>query len=489
MPSGTPSGLARRSLTSTALLFVTVSASAPMTVIGGSVVATYATTGVRGVPLSFVILTAALAFFTVGYVAMSRHVSHAGPFYAYVAQGLGRVSGVASSLVALLSYNAIQVSLYGLLGATMAALAGWGTWWLWALAAWLVVAVLGVLHVNINARVMAVLLLCEIVMIVLFDVTGFSHPAGGAVSLDPMQPHSLFVTGIGGVLAFGIAAFVGYESAPVYGEEARGPWAVARSTFGSLALLGVLYAVSSWALAVAVGADRIVAAARDPSSGIPFSILARQYGPTVAAIANLLLLTSVFGAMLSFHNTVARYIFALSRERVLLPSLGRIGTGSGAGAPIGGSVLQTVFAVVVIAAFAASGSDPVASLFTWASAIAAIGILLLLLATSLSVIAYFRRRRTVRESAWRTTVAPLVGSAVILAVLVTTVVNINSLLGTDVSSPLTWILPGIVGVTLVVGMAWGLILRRARPDIYRTVGAGELEPLAILEHDLAYVRV
>ncbi|NGM15638.1 hypothetical protein O3597_04000 [Verrucosispora sp. WMMA2044] len=38
---------------------------------------------------------------------------------------------MAGGLVALLAYNAIQISLYGLLGATLAALLG-GSWTVWA---------------------------------------------------------------------------------------------------------------------------------------------------------------------------------------------------------------------------------------------------------------------------------------------------------------------------------------------------------------------
>ena len=99
------------------LVFFTVSASAPMTVLAGGVVATFAVSGVIGVPLAFPILALILALFAVGYGAMSRHVVNAGVFYAYISKGLGGAWGVAASFVALISYNAIQIGLYGLFGA------------------------------------------------------------------------------------------------------------------------------------------------------------------------------------------------------------------------------------------------------------------------------------------------------------------------------------------------------------------------------------
>ena len=464
-----------------------------MTVLAGSVIATFATTGVRGVPLSFLVLAVALLLFTVGYVAMARYVSNAGVFYAYLAQGLGRIWGVAGALVALVSYNAIQISLYGLFGFTMSGLLGSGVswpWWVWSAGAWAVVALLGVLHISINARVLAVLLICEVGMILLFDFGSFTHPFGGSISLTPMQPGALFVQGIGGVFAFGIAAFVGYESAPVYGEEARGHSAVARSSFGSLAFIGVLYAVSSWALAVAVGPDQVAASAADSvTTGIPFSILSDHYGGVVADLANVLLITSVFGALLSFHNGVARYVFALSRERVLPAALDRIGSGSGAGAPIGGSLVQSAIALVVGGAFALSGANPLTTLFTWLSTVAALGVMLLMFGTSLAVIGFFRRGAGGTENAWQRLIAPALGAGVLLVVLGTTVWNIKSVLGTAANSPLTWILPGIIALAAIGGVVWGAILRRNRPEIYRTIGQGQAEPLEVLEHALAHIHV
>jgi hypothetical protein len=119
-----PVGLDRATLTGRGLFFFSVSASAPMTVLAGGIVAAYSGTGIVGVPAAFVLLMAALGLFSVGYVSMARYVPHAGPLYAHVAQGLGPVRGVGAAVVALLSYNAVQCCLYGLLGATMARMLG-----------------------------------------------------------------------------------------------------------------------------------------------------------------------------------------------------------------------------------------------------------------------------------------------------------------------------------------------------------------------------
>jgi amino acid transporter len=488
MTTTAPSGLARKSVGTAALFFFVVGASAPMTVLAGGVVATYAGTGVVGVPLSFVLLTAALFLATTGYVAMSRYVPHAATFYAYLARGLGRIFGVGGSAVALVAYNAIQISLYGLLGATMAGLLG-GTWWVWALVAWAAVALLGVLHIAVNATVLAIVLVAEIAVILLFDLAAFTRPAGGVLSAAPLDPDNLFVNGLGGVLALGIAAFVGYEVAPVYSEEAREPRSVARATFGALLFLGLLYTASAWAMAVAVGPDKIVETARDPQGGLPFSVLESSYGPAMALLASLLLITSIFAAMLSFHNTIARYLFALSRERLLPAALSLIGTGARGGAPTGGSVVQSTVALLVVGVFAVLGADPVGALFTWLSTLAAIGVMLLMATTSMAVIGFFRNGGGTRENVWQRILAPGLGALLLLLILGVTVANISSLLGQAGGSPLRWILPGVVGLTVVLGLGWGLLIKVRRPDVYEAIGRGQEQPLAVLEHQLANVEV
>ena len=480
-----PVGLARRTLGGGGLFFFAVSASAPMTVVAGGVVATYASTGVVAVPAAFPVITAALLLFSVGYVAMARYVPHAGPLYAHVARGLGPVRGLGAAALALLGYLAIGCSLYGLLGSVVAALLG-GAWWGWALAAWALVALLGLLHIGVNAKVLALLLAAEIAVVVLFDLAAFGHPAEGAVSVAPLLPTNLVHDGVGGVLGLTVAAFIGYESALAYGEEARDHRAVARATLGSLVFIGVLYAVSSWAMAVVVGPTRVVDAAREPGAMIPLAVVESHYGRLVGAVATILLVTSVFAAMLSFHHTAARYVFVLSRERVLPSALGRIGRGTAAGAPIGGSVLQTVVALAVIAACAVSGVDPVTVLFTQLSTVAAIALLTLMLVVCLAVLRFYRRGGGSNEGIWTRVLAPALGAIAVAAILAIMLTNLRSVVGPASGPP--WLLPGLVAACGFAGLVWGAALRR-RPDLGDSVGRGEPEPLAELEHHLTSVHL
>ena len=92
-PTAVSRVLARDRLGVPAVLFFVLAGVAPLTVAAGVIPTAYATTGLTAIPAAFVVIAVILAVFAAGYVAMARHVQNAGPFYALVAAGLGRVAG------------------------------------------------------------------------------------------------------------------------------------------------------------------------------------------------------------------------------------------------------------------------------------------------------------------------------------------------------------------------------------------------------------
>jgi amino acid transporter len=444
----------------------------------------FAVTGNKGVPLSFLVIAIILGIFAVGYAAMSRHVANAGAFYSYIAQGIGRPAGVGGSFVALTAYNAIQIGLYGLFGFIFADFMNTKfdvdmKWWVWSILAWLVIGILGMLRVDLNATVLAVLLILEIIATAVFDLVAVGHPAGDSVSMAGFDPGNLFTSGFGAVFAFSIAAFTGFESGAIYSEEVKDPrHTVARATFFAVLFTGLFYAISAWAMSVVVGPDNVQQAATEAGPGVVFGTLAEHVNTTVSDIAVVLFFTSVFAALLSFHNGVARYLFALGRERVLPQFLGR--TSRRTMAPITGSLSQSVIAIVVLIGFVAAGKDPVLDLFTWLSGVSAVGVVLLMASTSAAVVGYFRVRRA-DESLWQGTVAPAVATILLLSVLVTLVGNFNSLLAPTNPSYLRWVLPGLIGAAAIIGIIWGAILKSSRPDVYEGIGRTVGQPLTAEE--------
>ena len=479
--------LARRTLGKSSLFVFSVGASSPLTVLVGGIVSTYALTGVVGVPLSFLVIMSVVSVLAIGYVAMSKYVLHSAPFYAQLAQGVSPAAGVAGATVALLGYNAIQISLFALIGTTLAGLVG-GFWWWWALAAWVIVGALGRFRGAANAKVLGSLLAVEIATILLFDAAAFFNPASGPISLEPLMPSSLVATGASGALAFAMAAFTGAESPPAFGEEARSHGAVGGATFGGIVFLGVFYAVSASAYATAAGPDHVVEAARDPGRG-PLMVLDHVFGPGVVTSATLLLVTSVLAAMSAFHATVARYVFALAREDVLPSSWAKVSEGSKGGAPLGGSLLQSLVSLLVIVVFVVSGADPMGTMFVWLSTIGALCVLLLLTASSMAARSFFGAGGGARESVMIRQVGPSIGGVLGVLLLVFMASNLSSLLGVSPGSPLPWLVAVIVVLTGAGGFAWGVWLKRSRPGVYENLGRGTPDPLTVLDQRLSDLAV
>ena len=473
--SDVSSALAASRLGVPAVVFFVMSAAAPLTVIAGAVTTAHAVTGVVAIPVAFLAVAVVLALFSVGYVAMARHISHAGAFYTYITHGLGRPAGVAASFVAVLAYNGLQIALYGGLGVAAAGLAEAEfhtavPWWVFALGAWLIVAVLGVLRVDLNGKVLAVLLRAEIAVVVVYDAASLTHPANGVVTFAALDPTNLLAAGMGAVLVTAVTGFIGFESAAVFSEESRNPRrTVPTATYLAVALIAVLYAGSSWAMTVAVGPDAIVAASRDQGPALIFGLAAVHLGQTMADVGQVLFLTSLLAALLSFHNTVARYLFALGREGVLPRALGR--TVRRSGAPKNASLTQSLLGLAVIVGFAVTGWDPLVQLFFWGGMTGGFGTLLLIAATSVAVIAYFRRHRFT-ENVWRRTIAPALASVGLAAVVALALANFAILLGVDAHDPRRWILPSVYPVAAMAGFVWAAYLHRRHPAVYAAVGLG-----------------
>jgi amino acid transporter len=414
-----------------------------------------------------------LAVFATGYVAMTRHITNSGAFYAFIARGIGRPVGVAAALVALVAYSFLQVGLYGALGPAAAGEAAahlgvHAAWWVWALAAWAVITVLGLARVDITGKVLGVLSSAEVLVILAETVSGLTHPAGGHLSAATFSPATLTSAGFGtsGVLAVvAVLGFVGFEQAPVLAEEARHPRrTIPVATYLALGAIAVVYAGAAWAMAAHAGQGHVVAAAGAQGPGLLFGL----GSGALSQAAQLLFLTSLFAAALAFHNCTWRYMFALGREGVLPTALGRTGANS---IPRAASLTQSLTGLAAIVVYAAGGWSPMTDLFFWLGTTGGFGILLLLAMTAVAVIAFFARDPR-GESAWARLIAPGLAVIALGAIVVLAVQHYGTLLGVPPGSPAAWALPACYVVAAGTGVCWGVLLGARRPQVYATIGLG-----------------
>jgi amino acid transporter len=451
------------------ILFFVLSAQAPLTSIVGAAGVAIALGNGAGVPGAYLAVGAVIVLFSVGFTTMTRHVDSRGGFFPIIRAGLGPRVGTGGSLVALLSYNAVQLAMYGLFGASLSALVAEHLhaetpWWLWAAAGVAAVWFLGSRRIEVGAQVLAVLVSVEILLLVAFGIGVLADRGLGSLDVGASFGPSAILAGAPGVaIMFAIACMFGFESTAIYSGEAKDPRrTVPRATYIAVVVIAIFLAAMTWLLVAYYGADDVQGAAMTSLAGDPASFavgpLDDVLGSWAGTAASILLCTSLFAGILAFHNMITRYLHAMAGAGILPSALQRTNRHL---APATASLVQTVVAVVVVGWFAVVGLDPVAQLFSWFAGLAVAALVVLYVLTSLSVVSFFRRR-PVETNPWTTRLAPALSAVLMVGVLAMVVDNFDVLTG---GTGLTLaLLLGSVPATFAVGALRGST-SRLRPDL------------------------
>lgn len=464
--------LKKNSLGVGAITFLVVSAAAPLTGAGGGIPPSMLFGNGAGIAGSFLIVTLILLAFSVGYVAMSRHVKNAGAFYAFAAQGLGGRFGGAAAMVAILSYNAMQVGLMGLLGAVASGtFAQFGLelpWYVWTYIAIALVAVLGYRQVDLSAKVLMLLVLAEFAIVVLLNLSILIKGGAAGLNLQPFTWTQITsgTPSIGFLFCF--AGFIGFEATTIYSEEAKNPSVtVPKATYISVLAIGIFYTVTSWLMTMGIGVDQLLPTLQGlPDPAAFLFILGETYiGGTLTTVMGVLFMTSIFAAVLAFHNAVARYKFVAGREGILPDAVGF--THPRFQSPHIGSVLQTIIALAVVSLFVAKGLDPVLNLFVWMTQMGTLGVLGLMALTSFAVIAFFAKD-AMGENVLSTKVLPLLTGVVMAYLFFIIFRDFGALTGSQ--GMLSWAIPALVPLFGVIGFALASTLAARDPARFKDLG-------------------
>lgn len=403
-------------LGTTAIVFMVVAAAAPLTVIGGNMPLGIGLGNGAGAPVGFLSAALVLLVFSVGFVTMTPHVPEAGAFYSYVTKGLGTRPGMGVAFVALVAYTAIQAGIYGYIGwAIDDTVRFYGgpsiPWPLYSLVTLVIVAVLGYRHIDLSAKVLGVALALEIGIVVVLDVAILANPGPDGITVAPFDP-TVFTDGALGIaVLFALTGFIGFEATAVFRDEARDPGkTIPRATYIAVLLIGVFYAVTCWMFVVADGTDAVVTNAQrtlDGEGNMLLETTATMLGTVGRDVINVLLLTSLFACVLSFHNVITRYQFALAGSGYLPRWLDHVHPAHSS--PSRSSLVQTLTALVILGVFALFQVDPLVGVFGSMAGVATVGMMILLLSTTLAVIVFFAKNQDLsRGRPWTTRIIPCV---------------------------------------------------------------------------------
>jgi amino acid transporter len=454
------------------VVFFVVAAAAPLSAVIGVTPAAFALGNGPGVPATFLLVGALYLLFSVGFTAMSRFLGDAGGFYPYIVAGLGRPAGVGGAFIAVVTYNAVDLSVYGLFGFFGNSMGRAATgadipWWAFALLLGVAVYWCGRRNIAFSGRLLGACMLAEISILLLLGLAILGHGGGPeGMALQPFAAPGIFAHGLGLSLVFVVTSFIGFEATVIFGEEARDPRrTIPRATYIAVLLIAVFYAFVSWTIALHYGPSHIAAEAGNNTATLYLTATSGLLGPAVATAMQVLLMTSLFACGLSFHNTINRYGYALAREGVTWSGFAR--TCPTHQSPHVAGRAQTIFALGMVALLAVTRQDPYAIVFNWSATLCSLGILAVQIMVCGAVVAFFWRDAR-GLGWWHWLIAPGLSGAGLLACLALMIANLSLVSGSD--SPVVRAFPWLIAGVGVLGALFALWLRWRSPSAYRNLG-------------------
>lgn len=317
-----------------AMLFLCVAAIAPAASMLFNVPVMASQAG-AATPLVFVLSAVGVLLLGVPVVYFARHLSSAGGFYTWVRHGLGSFAAFQVGWLMLGAYAlfeaALQATVGGSLDSTLSSLGlhlpgGWVTY---AALLTLIVGTLSYFDIKASLWVMAPFAVAEVLALVILNSA--ITLKGGVASHDLVHtftPAGTILKGVtpGGTLGIGIAmvlgilAFVGFETAAVYGEEARHPQrTIPLAIFSLLLFLTVLYTWTSYSATIGVGwqhaGDTLGNVGNAPQQYIALAGI--YVGRWLGIALVVFVITSNFASSFAMHQAMVRYFYSMGREGIL----------------------------------------------------------------------------------------------------------------------------------------------------------------------------
>ncbi len=463
-----PSGQLRRNvLGAPSMAFLVIAMAAPLSASATGVALTVGLGNGIGAPGAFVLIVALLLIFSVGFAAMAGRIVNAGAFYAYVGAAFGFRMGAASGFIATMAYNLLSAFVFGISGFYGAqALNGvLGTdipWWAVAMVFLVAAFAMSYFGTELGARITGTLLVLECLFLVVIDVSVLINKGASAFSWEVFAPSNVFSGNIGMALAMVFLCFIGFEATAIFSEEAKDPRrTVGRATRIAIIVTGALYVFTAWAVIANFGTTESVDVAQGENAGtMILDTITGNLGAFGGGAFTILIITSSLAVAAAIHGAASRYIFVMSRSRLLPGGLSKVH--SRFQSPVRAQLVQGAFVLVLLVVWAIIGLDPFVDMGVLGT-LGSIAIMVLQTLVSFAVFAFFRRLKDARV--WTTIVAPLVAGAAMLVVLAVAVAAWPVLIGSD--AVLLQLVPIAIPLAGVIG--WFVAHRRgAIPDELET---------------------
>ncbi|WP_171163868.1 APC family permease [Streptomyces sp. I05A-00742] len=416
VPPATGEDGLRRALTFRDLVVYGLLFIAPMAPVG--IFGTLVAKADGAVAVVYLVATVAMGFTAYSYARMVRVVPRAGSVYAYARVGLGEGAGFVAGWMAMLDYLLIPAVAYLFSGIAMHALVPSVHAWVWTALAVVVTTGLNLSGVRVAALAGSVVLVVEIAVLCVFvAAAAYALAVDGPRRgwLSPLTGEGAFDAGaVLTAVSVAVLSYLGFDAIASFAEEAvGGAGRVARAVLTCLVVAGALFLVQTYLAALLAPLSAAELAAEPARQGAAF------YDTVDAStgrwLHDLVAASKAGGAAfaaLSGQAAAGRLLFAMARDRRLPGPLAKVDLASG----VPRRALLGAAAVTLVAAVWAArrddGLDRLVSVVN-VGALVAFGLL------HLSVIGWFavRGRGGARVDVVRDVVVPLLGLAVVLAVI------------------------------------------------------------------------
>lgn len=465
------------------------------------------------VTLVFVLSSIGVLLLGVSILYFARHLSSAAGFSTWVRHGLGKGAAFQTGWLMLGGYALFEAALQSTVGGSLDPMLSGigfhlpGGWVSYAFLLTLIVGVLSYFSITASVWVMAPFAVLEVLALVILDAAiSLRGGASGHDFVHTLLPTGSFVKGVapGGMLGIGIAmalgilAFVGFETAAVYGEEARNPKRTIPVAVISLIIgLAVLYTWTAYAATIGVGwqnaATILGNVANAPQQYI--TLAGTFVGSWLGVALVIFVITSNFASAFAMHQAMVRYFYDMGRAEILPSIFGR--THPRWRSPYLASIGQTIFSLLVILflglvlqhtnkdgssvyalGFANSYWQQVSGTvsFGWLASIVTMCIILVYILTNIALPSFARSRNELRILPH--VVAPILSTLLLLLPLVSYIgPTFPGAVGTFFVNmgfaPTPFpsnLLPLFVIFWIIIGLLYASYLARKAPERYERMG-------------------
>lgn len=464
MSGETVPGLRRDAIGLREVLFQSVTAMAPAAAVAASIPSGAAFAG-GSLPLSVLIALVACLFTASCVAELARQLPSAGSVSTYAAQGLHPAVGFLVGWGYVFVEALVPPLLLLQLGFTTAGTLHqeWSSypddlWWPWSLAGAAVIAVAGYFGVRASARFGTVLGVFEVLVFLVFAIWLIVKAGGdNTLSVFGTSHTAEGYEGISGVFAgsvYTVLAFAGFEAAAPLAEETKDPRrTMHRAVLGAALAIGLVYVLTTYAMAVYVGPDRFTGFSA--SGAASWEGVARASFGLFWVLVFLAVVNSTIANANACATVSTRTAFALGRIKVFPELFARLHPRHRS--PVAGVAVQCA---VAIAAMLGLGFayDPVTAFLLLATVIVTV-VIGVYIVVNLACAGYFLRRRRELFRPVRHLLFPLLGIVAFVPALLTAAGLPVFDFVSELTAPVSYAGP-VVGVWMMTGVVVLIVLSR-----------------------------